>query len=194
MSKGSSPHLATVNFRMPGLNGWVWLRFFFHLRWVIYRYLVDLVHVNSYVPGNYTRLAAALTQVPLIVDHWHGFTRFNRKRRLICRFLGYFTDLSLTVSLGVKDYLIEEIGLAPAKVRVVANGVDLARIGAVRPGPEVNRDLGLPGKAPVIGLVGRLDHWGNGHKELFTAMARLKEHWPCRALIVGGGCRVEEIK
>jgi glycosyltransferase involved in cell wall biosynthesis len=187
-------HLATVDFRMPGLNGWVWLRFFFHLCWVIYRHRVDLVHVNSYVPGNYARLAAALMQVPLIVDHWHGFSRFNRKRRLICRCLGRFTDLSLTVSQGVRDYLIEEIGLDPARVRVVPNGVDLARIDAARPGPEVRRYLGLPEDLPVIGLVGRLDHWGKGHKELFTAMAQLQERWPCRALIVGGGRRLEEIK
>jgi glycosyltransferase involved in cell wall biosynthesis len=188
------PHLARVDFRMPGLNGWVWLRFFFHLCWVLYRHRVDLVHVNSYVPGNYTRLAAALMQVPLIVDHWHGFTRFNRKRRLICRFLGCLTDLSLTVSQGVKDYLLKEIGLNPAKVRVVPNGVDLARIDAARPGPEVRRDLGLPEEVPVVGLVGRLDHWGKGHKELFTALAQLKERWPCQALIVGGGRRMEEIK
>ena len=99
-------HLATVDFRMPGLNGWVWLRFFFQLCWVIYRRRVDLIHVNSYVPGNYARLAAALMQVPIVIDHWHGFTRFNGKRRLICRVLGRFTDLSLAVSQGVKDYLV----------------------------------------------------------------------------------------
>ena len=71
------PHLATIDFRMPGLNGWVWLRFFLHLCWVICRRRVDLIHVNSYVPGNYARLAAALMQVPMIIDHWHGFTRFQ---------------------------------------------------------------------------------------------------------------------
>jgi len=28
------PHVSTVDFRMPGLNGWVWLRFFHHfVRW-----------------------------------------------------------------------------------------------------------------------------------------------------------------
>ena len=167
------PNLPTVDFRMPGLNGWVWLRFFWQLCWVIYRHRVDLLHVNSYVPGNYARLAAALMQVPIIIDHWHGFTRFNGKRRLICRALGRFTDLSLAVSQGVKDYLLEEIGLDPAKIRVVPNGVDVAAIDAARPGPLVRRELGLPEGLPVIGLVGRLDHWGKGHRELFTAMARI---------------------
>ncbi len=186
--------LAKVDFRMPGLNGWVWLRFFFHLCWVIYRNRVEAIHVNSYIPGNYARLAAALMQVPIVIDHWHGFTRFNRKRRLICRALARFTDLSLAVSQGVRDYLVREIGLDPARVRVVPNGVDIAAIDAARAGPEVRRELGLPEGLPVLGLVGRLDHWGKGHKELFTAMASLKDRYPCHALIVGGGRREEEIK
>jgi glycosyltransferase involved in cell wall biosynthesis len=186
--------LATVDFRMPWLNGWVWLRFFFRLCWVIYRHQVDVIHVNSYVPGNYARLAAVLMQVPIVIDHWHGFTRFNRKRRLICRALARFTDLSLTVSQGVKDNLVKEIGLDPNKVRVVPNGVDIAAIDAARPGLEVRRELGLPEAAPVIGLVGRLDHWGKGHKELFTAMGSLKDRYPVHVLIVGGGRREEEVK
>jgi glycosyltransferase involved in cell wall biosynthesis len=188
------PHLSTVDFRMPGLNGWVWLRFIFKLCWVIYCRRVDLLHVNSYVPGNYARLAAALMQVPIIIDHWHGFTRFSRKRRLVCRVLGRFTGLSLGVSRGVKDYLLEELGLDPAKVRVVENGVDVAAIDAARPGKAVRRELGLPEGVPVIGLVARLDHWGKGHRELFEAMAFLMERHPVRALIVGGGRRMEEVR
>jgi glycosyltransferase involved in cell wall biosynthesis len=188
------PHLATVDFRMPGLNGWVWLRFFFRLCWLIYRRRVDLIHVNSYVPGNYARLAAALMQVPIVIDHWHGFIRFSRKRRLICRFLGRFTDLSLAVSQGVKDYLLKEIGLDPAKIRVVVNGVDVAALDAAAPGEAVRRDLGLPAEAPVIGLVGRLDHWGKGHQELFTALAQIHASHPVHALIVGGGRREDEVR
>jgi glycosyltransferase involved in cell wall biosynthesis len=188
------PHLATVDFNMPGLNGWVWLGFFFRLCWLIYRRRVDLIHVNSYVPGNYARLAAALMQVPMVIDHWHGFTRISPKRRLICRLLGRVTDLSLAVSQGVKDYLISEIGLEPGKVRVVANGVDVAAMDAGRPGPLVRRDLGLPEAAPLLGLVGRLDHWGKGHRELFAAMASLKERYLLHALIIGGGRRESEVR
>jgi glycosyltransferase involved in cell wall biosynthesis len=188
------PHLSTVDFRLPGLNGPIWGRFFFHLCWVIHRHRVDLMHVNSYVPGNYARLAAALMQVPIIIDHWHGFTRFNDKRRFICRVLGRFTDLSIAVSQGVRDYLLEQVGLDPAKVRVVPNGVDIAAIDAARPGPGVRRELGLPEDLPVIGLVGRLDHWGKGHKELFTAMARIRARHPVHALIVGGGRRAGEVQ
>jgi glycosyltransferase involved in cell wall biosynthesis len=187
-------HFSRVDFRMPGLNGWVWLRFFFHLCWVIYRHRVDAIYVNSYIPGNYSRLAAALMQVPIVIDHWHGFTRFNQKRRFICRFLSRFTDLSLAVSREVKDYLVSEIGLNPVKVRVVENGVDIAAIDAARPRAEMRQELGLPEGAAVIGLVGRLDHWGKGHRELFAAMGNLKDRYPVHALIVGGGRRESEVE
>ena len=188
------PHLTPVNFNLPGLNGWVWLRFLAHLGWVLFNYKIQIIHTNSYVPGNYARLAAALLRVPVIVDHWHGFTRFSLKRKIICRLLGRFTDLSLTVSQGVKDYLIEPCGLDPAKVRVVPNGVDLARLGQHRPRAEVRRELGLSETTPVVGLVARLDHWGKGHKEFLSALATLKDRYPIEALIIGGGRREGEVE
>ena len=79
------------------------------------RYRIQLIHTNSYVPGNYARLAAALLRVPIIIDHWHGFTRFSRKRKIICRLLGRVTDLSLAVSQGVRDYLIEQVRPGPGE-------------------------------------------------------------------------------
>ncbi|MCL4500890.1 MAG: glycosyltransferase [Deltaproteobacteria bacterium] len=188
------PHLTAINFNLPGLNGWVWLRFFLHLCWVLYRQKIQIVHTNSYVPGNYARLAAAILRVPAIMDHWHGFTHFTRKRRLICRWLGRITDLSLAVSKGVKDYLIEQCLLNPAKVRVVHNGVDLARLQQHRPRLEVRKELGLSEDTKVVGLVARLDHWGKGHREFFEALAALKDRFPLEALIIGGGRREAEMQ
>ena len=188
------PGAPVINFNLPGLNGWIWLRFFFHLCWVLRRQRIDLLHVNSYVPGNYARLAAALMRVPLIVDHWHGFTHLNFKRKIICRLLGACTDLSLAVSQGVRTYIIDQCGLDPTKVRVVFNGVDLGPIEQARPREEVRRELGLPGEARVVGLVARLDHWGKGHREFFTALAQLAPAYTCRALIVGGGRRQAEME
>ena len=76
----------------------------------------------------------------------------------------------------------------------MANGVDVAAIDAARPGNLVRRELGLPEGVPVIGLVGRLDHWGKGHKELLEAMAPLMARHPVHALIVGGGRRMDEVR
>jgi glycosyltransferase involved in cell wall biosynthesis len=46
----------------------------------------------------------------------------------------------------------------------------------------------------VVGLVARLEHWGKGHRELFTAMAELRPQYPLHALIVGGGRREPEVR
>ncbi len=169
------PDAEIINFNLPNLTGVIWLKFFLQLCWLLHQTKIHLIHVNSYIPGNYVRLAAIFMGVPVIIDHWHGFTHFNLKRKMICRFLGRYTDLSLTVSQGVRDYVLNQCRLYPARVRVVPNGVDYARFQQPRPGRLVRQELGLPPGLPVVGLVARLEHWGKGHKELFTAMALLKE-------------------
>lgn len=185
--------LPTLEFRLPGLNGLVWLQFFLSLIRHLRRRRIHILHVNSYVPGNYARLAAWLAGVPMIIEHWHGFTRFNRKRRFICRFLHRFTTLSLTVSAGVRQHLLNQLQLDPAKVRVLYNGIDLARCQPRRPRQEMRAELGLPPATPVLGIVSRLDHWGKGHRELFQAMATVQSRHPVHCLVIGGGRRQGEM-
>ncbi len=186
-------HLPVVEFRLPGLNGLVWLRFFLVLGWHLWRRHIQILHVNSYIPGNYARLAAWLVGVPVIIDHWHGFTRFNRKRRFICRLLGRVTTLSLTVSAGVKQHLLQHLQLAPDRIRVLYNGIDLNRCRPSRSRQEMRTTLGLPQDVPVLAIVSRLDHWGKGHRELFQAMVQIKAHWPVHCLVIGGGQRQGEM-
>ncbi|MDP3183397.1 MAG: glycosyltransferase [Desulfobaccales bacterium] len=187
------PAIPTLNFNLPQLHGLAWLKFFLRLCWVLLQHKIQIIHVNSYIPGNYARLAAILTRVPIIIDHWHGFTRFTLKRKMICRALGRFTDLSLAVSWGVAAHLVQQCQLDPDKIRVVPNAVDYARFQGGRSRELVRQELGLPLKTPVVGLVARLEHWGKGHKELFEALALIKEQHPAQALIVGGGRRQGEM-
>jgi glycosyltransferase involved in cell wall biosynthesis len=181
------PDLHTINFNLPLLNGVIWLRFFLQLYWVIRRYNIHILHVNSYVPGHHARLAALWARVPIIIDHWHGFDGFNRKRRLVGRWLGRFTYLSLAVSEAVRRYIIQQCHLNPDKVRVVYNGIDGRRFQNGRPRALVRAEIGLPLDLPVIGIVSRLEHWDKGHQELFEAMALLRSRYTLHALIVGDG-------
>ncbi len=187
------PELETVNFNLPRLNGLIWLRFLLHLCWVLHRQRIHIIHVNSYVPGNYARLAAILMGVPVIIDHWHGFGKFNFKRRLICRFLGRFTTHSLAVSQGVRDYVVEQCRLDPANFRVVYNAIDWSRFQRER-NLRLRQELGAPPDLPLVGLVARLDHWGKGHREFLAAMAVLRKRHPCLGLIIGGGRRQAEME
>jgi glycosyltransferase involved in cell wall biosynthesis len=186
-------YMVVKEFRMRQLNGIAWLRFFLYLCWYLAWHKIHLLHVNSYVPGNYARLAAWLMRVPLIIDYWHGFTRFNPKRRFICRFLERGTDLSLAVSEGVRQYLLQQLDLSPAKVKVLYNGIDLAHIRRHRERAEMRSALGISPDEPVVGIVARLDHWAKGHAELFQALARVRTLYPLRCLVIGGGRRQAEM-
>ncbi|MGQ9921885.1 MAG: glycosyltransferase, partial [Desulfobacca sp.] len=163
------------------------------LAWHLWRRRIHILHVNSYVPGNYARLAAWLVGVPIIIDHWHGFTPFNRKRRVICRLLDRVTSSSLTVSAGVKEHLVQHLQLPPAKIRVLYNGIDLARCRPSRSRQEMRAALQLPVTVPVLAIVSRLDHWGKGHRELFQAMATLRPFHPVHCLVIGSGRRQGEM-
>jgi glycosyltransferase involved in cell wall biosynthesis len=188
------PNMPVVEFRMRQLNGIVWLRFFLYLCWHLVRNHIHILHVNSYIPGNYARLAALLLRVPIIVDHWHGFTRFNRKRRFICRFLSRYTALSLAVSQGVRQHLLRQLQLPSEKVRVLYNGIDLERYRHHRDRAGVRAALKIPANEPVVGVVARLDHWAKGHGELFQALALVHTRHPLRCLVIGGGRRQSEME
>ncbi|RJR42404.1 MAG: glycosyltransferase family 1 protein [Deltaproteobacteria bacterium] len=187
-------HFPQIRFDMPNLHGWRQFIFCLRLGWVILKHKIKIIHMNSYHPGNYVRLAAYLFRVPIIIDHWHGFNRFSFKRRMLCRLYNRFTDLSFAVSSGVGDYVREQCGTDPAKMRVLYNAVDLARFTGGKTSRKVREELGIPPEEPVVGLVARLDHRAKGHPELIRAMALLKNRLTFHAMMVGGGRRQEEMR
>jgi glycosyltransferase involved in cell wall biosynthesis len=187
-------NVPVIKFPMRNLNGIIWFKFFIMLCWALHKHKIQIIHINSYHPGNFGRLAAYLMGVPIIIDHWHGFLRFNKKRKMICRLLSRVTDLSLAISWLVRDYVIKECGLTPDLFKVLYNCLDYQRYQSGKSALQMRRDLGLAPDLPVVGLVARLDHWGKGHRELFQAMALLRERNPMQAIIIGGGKREAEMQ
>lgn len=83
----------------------------------------------------------------------------SRKYRLLRRRLQPFIARYLTVSLDLQDWLVNDVGLAPAKIVYIPNGVDIARFSAVsgqRRERSLLRVVAPPGTL-LIGTVGRLD-------------------------------------
>jgi glycosyltransferase involved in cell wall biosynthesis len=183
-----------IIFDMPDLHGWRQLLFSLRLCWAIHKYKIKIIHMNSYHPGNYCRLAAFCMGMPVIIDHWHGFNRFSLKRRVLCRLYNHFTDLSFVVSELVGKYIQEQCGTAPERIQVLYNGVDLAQYQNQDLAAKVRQELGLPPDLPVVGLVARLDHRAKGHIELLQALSLLKDRHTVHALMVGGGRRQEEMQ
>ena len=96
-------------------------------------------------------------------------------------------------SEGVRDSLVQRVGLRRESIRVIYNGVD-----AVRLEPTANRDalrsrFGWPDGAPILLSVGRLVREKN-YRMLLNVIASLRERIPTlRAAIAGWGAAEQSL-
>lgn len=124
------------------------------------------VPVTITLRGTESRLARDPVLAPRMVQALHAATRVFA-----------VSDSLRQVAIG--------LGLAPDKVQVVGNGVDLARF---RPEPkaEARRALGLAEDAPVLIGVGGLVERKGFHRVIELLPALLQRHPGLRYLVVGG--------
>ena len=114
-----------------------------------------------------------------------GSLRYRLTRELENRVIAR-TDAVMTICHGLRDDLVAR-GVAPGRVGVMPNGVDLTLFGDPPPRDEVLADeLGL-GSGPVIGFIGSFYDY-EGLDDLVAAMPDLLcKHPDARLLLVGGG-------
>jgi glycosyltransferase involved in cell wall biosynthesis len=94
-------------------------------------------------------------------------------------------DAVLTVSSLLRDHVVS-LGVSPANVHVLPNGVDPALFRFRSPDPKGRARWGL-GDGPILGFVGGLRPW-HGVKILPTLLDRLsQQHEGLRLVIAGDG-------
>jgi len=144
---------------------------------------VDIVHTRNAEPFFYGIVAARLAGVPVVIHSEHGRT-FPEKplRARVQRFLLSGANAAFCVSERLKQDLVRELGVSPARFEVIHNGVDIERF---RSAPGTG-DRRLSAADVVIGSVGRLAPVKN-YPLLLRAMARLPALPPSRLLLVGDG-------
>jgi glycosyltransferase involved in cell wall biosynthesis/ribosomal protein S18 acetylase RimI-like enzyme len=164
------------------------LRAFVELWSLLRRERFDLVHTHNPKPGVMGRLAARLAGVPLVVNTVHGLYATPEDRLakrvpvLALEWLaGRCSDLELYQSEEDLRWA-RRIGLVPgSRSRLLGNGTDLGRFDPGRVGAEctaeLRRELGLPGDALVVGMVGRLVA-EKGYRELFAAARQVRRTDP----------------
>jgi glycosyltransferase involved in cell wall biosynthesis len=160
---------------------------------LIRRRRIELVQTYLFTANTWARAAAALARVPIIVSSERNVDMWEEayKQRL-GRLLDRFTRATIANSKAVKAYLVGK-GLRPDKVRVIYNGVDLARFeGPVTP-DATKQELGIPAHHSVALLLARLEPQKLPGTFL-EAAARLAERWPALSfLVVGGGSLLPEL-
>ena len=172
-------------------------RAFAELLAILRRERFDVLHTHNPKPGVLGRLAGRLTGVPVVVNTVHGLyaTPDDRlaKRALVLgmeRLAARCSDLELYQSQEDLDWARRIRLVRPGRSLLLGNGTDLARFDPDQVGAErlaaLRRQLGLPGDALVVGMVGRLVA-EKGYREYFAAARAVRRAEPrARFLAIGG--------
>jgi glycosyltransferase involved in cell wall biosynthesis len=154
-----------------------------------------IVHARNW--GTWTDAALACRLVPgvRLVLGFHGLqsaTTFTPAQRRRFRWLGLHRAEFTTVSACGAEQLVAELGVDPARITVIPNGVDVKRY---RPAGETRRAaaksaLGLPPQALIVGCVANFFEPVKGQDVLLEAFAELAASFPSLHLVlVGDGPR-----
>jgi glycosyltransferase involved in cell wall biosynthesis len=144
-----------------------------------------------------TRAAIALGEVgrsrPYVVSTVHSSRVRSDEDRAVLRRLTPRMDRLIAVSRSIVEKLRHE-GRDTAPITLIHNGVDLERYDHQDPCCTLREEYGLPGDAPIVGVVARLEP-EKGHPTLLDAWPAVLRAVPkARLLVVGEGSRREALE
>ena len=113
----------------------------------------DVVHGHSSVGGLVARLAASRARVPCV--HTPNGVMTGLAAVTFERMLGPLTDRFVAVSASEAEQVAALKLVAPERIAVIPNGIDLAVPGGDE-SADVRRRLGLPAGTPLVATVARL--------------------------------------
>ncbi len=145
------------------------------MRWVK-RHRVDLIATQLSTASLWGSIAAKMLGVPCVAT----------VRALNTKTCYVLADRIICVSQAVKKHLIEQ-GIAPEKIRVVYNGIDLNRFQPVADLAGAKRALGFDEGDLIVGVTAHLTR-KKGHRYFLEAAARVAAQIPrAKFLFVGDG-------
>lgn len=168
--------------------------------WKLFRFFrkerIDIVHTHTPKCSLLGQLAAKLAGVPVVINTVHGFYFHDNMKPLTKWFYIAMEWTAGKCSTMILSQNPEDIDTAiklgicnPDKIRILGNGVDLAKF---NPNgfnenfkAEKRKEVGLPVDAVVIGIIGRLVK-EKGFLELFEAFKEIiKEHNDVWLMVIG---------
>lgn len=147
---------------------------------------IDIVHSYNFHSNLFALPAARLAGAPVALASVRdeGVHLTERQRRVHRRVLR-LADRVLVNADAVGRGLVEQ-GLDPARIVLIRNGLDVGRFQRL-PSPTLREELGIPPRAPLVGLISRLAPVKGVEHLLSAAQIVLASHPDTRFLIVGEG-------
>ena len=152
------------------------------------RHGCGLIHAAGLKAVLVARIVARLTGARVVV-HVHDQIMPGAALRALHRLFSSATDVGVCVSAATRPVAIEGYHVAPDRVRVAHNGLDLARLHNLPAGTRarVRAALGLGESQPVLTMVGRL-YPIKGTLAMVRMMRPIVDARPdARLLLVGEG-------
>jgi len=144
-----------------------------------------LMHTHGYFAGTFGRLIAPWLGLPWVYSLYSHYEDTYRARHYLAeRLLARSRGLVVVCSEVVRDFAITRCGVAPSKVVVNYEGVDVPPESQWPTQAEARAMLGVPADAFVVGTVCRL-YPDKNVQLLVRASAALST--PCHLLIAGDG-------
>ena len=173
----------------------------FELISLMRRQRYDIVHTHNSKAGFIGRLAARITEVPIVVHTIHGFAfhEFEKPPRqilfiLLERFAARFADKLITVSEPLKQWGLR-LGIGKKEQYItIYDGIEINRfILDVNIGQK-RQEFGIKAADLVVGVVSKL--WeGKGHRCILQAAQKVVKKVPdVRFMFVGEGYLRKELE
>lgn len=120
---------------------------------------IKILHCHGVQAGLVGRLAAAITDTPLVICTFHNLI-YDRpytpwQKQIFAwgnRLLNHKTSRFIAVSQAIKRQLIEQENIPPEKIDVIYNGLEIEDFTDYR---SIDK-LSLPSDRPIVGMIGRL--------------------------------------
>ena len=160
-----------------------WFRF---VKKVIAEQNIRLIHAHEFTMNVYCSMISSIMGLSCVTTvHGKNYYGDKWRRRAAYRYASRRSCM-VAVSSDIKLYLVDCIGVRPADVDVIHNGVDVegfAPSAEVR--ARVRRDMKVPHDCTLLGAVGNL-YQVKGHSHLIKALARVVHVWPNSRLFIAG--------
>jgi len=176
-------------FVRPVVSALTYLRLATEVALFVRKRQIDIVHAvlpNSYVIGG---IASALTRRPLVMSRL-SMNWYHEQVPLLAtverHMLHRLVDVVVCNSTAIRENLLAE-GIAPAKIRLIPNGIDLAAFSSLGIDRMQARDrLGVKQDALVFSLIASFYGY-KGHADLLHALRLARDQLPPGWILLAAG-------